>query len=223
MTYQVADILKDVRVALDQDMASAQLLTLADADTLSLDDIIVSKICEGVRQVHMEAPVDMLELGHNIGDGDEGGPAIHWGELQSGWIDLPDDFMRLMVFEMSDWERPVYNAIVATDPAYGRLRSRIKALRGTPQKPVCAIGIRPAGRVLEFYSCKNTDATVVRAVYMPEPEIKDDGICISRRCYRSAINNIAGLVLVTLGDREKAESFFQQSIKSHNHEQYRFT
>ena len=201
--------MRDVRICLDQNMTSEQLLQDDDVDTLALDDIVRSKILEAVVRVHTNAPTYLLEQGHNFGD------AVYWGDLESGWVLLPQDFMRLIVFEMSDWEAAVYTAISTTDPEYELQRQRIKALRGTAQKPACAIATRPEGRVLEFYSCKSEDAYVRRAQYLPYPKIdKDEGIDICERCYTGVIYAAASLVLLTLGEAEKSSALSEISQTS---------
>ena len=203
MVVQLDRLMRDVRVALDHNMNSTPLADLGDVDTLSLDDIIRSKVLEGVEQVHKAAPYHLLETGHNFGD------AVYWGELESGWVLLPSDFMRLVVFEMDDWERAVYSAISVDDQEYEQQRSRYKGIRGTSQKPICAIATRPEGRVLEFYSCKSTDAQVSRAVYIPYPKIVDDSVDVSERCYQAVVYTVAGLTLVALGEVEQSKSLFE--------------
>lgn len=206
MVYNIHDVMRDVRICLDQNMTSEQLLQDDDVDTLALDEIVRSKISEAVVRVHSIAPRYLLEEGHNFGD------AVFWGDLESGWVLLPQDFMRLIVFEMSDWERAVYAAISPTDPKYALQRQRIKALRGTAQKPVCAIAMRPEGRVLEFYSCKSKEAYVRRAQYLPYPKIdRNDGIDISERCYTAVKYAAASLILLTLGESDKASAFAELS------------
>lgn len=206
MIYQVDKILKDVRICIDENTTSESLLSIGDADTLALDEIIRSKILESVRYVHNIAPNYLLENGHNFGD------AVYWGDLESGWCLLPLDFQRLVVFEMDDWERAVYTAISTEDPEYEKQRSRIKAIRGTAQRPVCAIALHPEGRVLEFYSCKSTDATVKRAIYIPYPYIdEDDGVDISERCYLSVVYKIAAMTLLTFGESERSAALSEKS------------
>ena len=201
MIFQIDKIMQDVRICLDQNMASDALIESGDIDTLALDEIIKSKILEAIQRVHRDAPNYLLEGGHNFGD------AVYWRELESGWVLLPKDFLRLVVFEMDDWEQAVYQAISTDDPEYEKQHSRFKGIRGTAQRPVCAIGIRPEGRVLEFYSCKSTDAKVSRAIYMPYPQIDEDGgVDISERCYNAVIYTAAGLTLLTCGEAEKGNS-----------------
>lgn len=193
--------MQDVRICIDQNMTSDALIESADIDTLSLNEIVRSKILEAVRRVHLEAPNYLLEGGHNFGD------AVYWRELESGWVLLPQDFLRLVVFEMDDWEQAVYQAISTDAPEYKKQRSRFKGVRGTPQKPVCAIAIRPEGLILEFYSCKSTDAHVSRAMYIPHPKIDEDGgVDISERCYNAVVYTAAGLTLVTCGEMDKGNA-----------------
>lgn len=206
MVYKVDDIMRDVRVCLDQNMTSDQLLQTDDMDTLSLDDIVRSKILEAVVRVHTVAPTHLLEAGHNFGD------SIFWGDLESGWVLLPHDFLRLIVFEMSDWERAVFNAITPEAPEYALQRQRVKALRGTAQRPVCALTTRPEGRALEFYSCKSEDAYVRRGQYLPYPVIDEEGgIDISERCYTAVVYAAASLVSLTLGEADKASALSELS------------
>lgn len=201
MIYQIDKIMQDVRICIDQNMTSDALVESGDIDTLSLDEIIKSKILEAILRVHRDAPNYLLEGGHNFGD------AVYWRELESGWVILPQDFLRLVVFEMDDWEQAVYQAISTDDPEYEKQRSRFKGIRGTAQRPVCAIAIRPEGRVLEFYSCKSNNAQVSRAVYLPYPVIDEDGgVDVCERCYNAVVYTAAGLTLMTCGEVEKGNT-----------------
>ncbi len=200
MVYQLERIVRDVRVAMDQNAGDVQLIAGEDEDTLSLDEIIRSKAVEAVRRVESSAPMQYLEEGHQFGD------SVSIDADGSGRVLLPDDFMRLVAFRMSDWERTVYGAIAPAHPQYAQQSSRFKGLRGTPQKPVCAIVNRPEGKTLEFYSCDSDEAYVEYATYIPYPAIDDsDGIDISERCYEAVIYTAASLVLTAYGEADKAQ------------------
>lgn len=195
MIYKVVKIARDVRVAIDENKTSEQLIADEDIDTLSLEEIVRSKIVEAVRRVVTEAPTHLLDGGEPFGD------AIFWRSQCSGWTLLPEDFMRLVIFKMSDWERPVYEPITAADPQYQLQFSRYKGLRGNPQKPVVAIVSRAEGRALELFSCKSQNATVEQAVYIPLPKVDcDGGINIPERCYVPVVYETASLVLATIGN-----------------------
>lgn len=199
MVYQIEVVERDVRIAIDENKVSGQFLIDEDIDTLSLNDILRSKIVEAVRRVETVAPVGLLEEGHLFGD------AVYWEGNGSGWVLLPDDFMRLIAFRMSDWERTCHVAIGVEDPLYDLQSSRCKGVRGNVQKPVCAVVNRAEGKALEFYSCDSEEACVTRASYIPYPCIDGDGgVDISERCYTAVVYTVAALVLTAVGASERA-------------------
>lgn len=200
MVYKIETVSQDVRIAIDENKTSEQLLGDEDIDTLSLNEIVRSKIEEAVRRVETTAPTFLLEEGHTFGD------SVFWEDNNSGWTLLPDDFMRLIAFRMSDWERTCHNAISVDDPLYDLQSSRFKGVRGNVQKPVCAVVNRAEGKALEFYSCKSEEAYVKRATYLPYPKIGDEeGIDISERCYTAVVYTTAALVLTAYGANDRAE------------------
>lgn len=223
MIYTIDRITEDVRVCMDQDRTSDALFADGDEETLNLDAVIKSKILESVRRVHLAAPYHKLDEGHNFGDDEtDGAIAISWGSgdfQYTGWVKVPDDFLRLVVFEMSDWERPVYQLISTSDPVYAKQRSRTAGVRGTAQRPVCAIGMRTTGRVLEFYTCKSSNATVTKAVYIPQPEIdSNNGVEISEQCYEAVVYMVAGMTLFSCGESELSKQYLETAKTLLNNE-----
>nr|DAK08420.1 MAG TPA: hypothetical protein [Caudoviricetes sp.] len=197
MIVQAEDMAKAVRVAVDMNHSSTPLLVDDDIDTESFDEIIYAKLVDAVRVVEQEAPLHLLEQGHQFG-----GDNVNWTENGKGWIILPDDFMRLVVFKMSDWKLSVSDAISQDDPLYLRQFSRWKGISGNPEKPVVAIVNRAEGTVLEFFSCNDNTATIEQAVYVPYPKIDiDGGIDVSEKCYRAAIYRAASFALASIGDQ----------------------
>lgn len=207
MVYYLENIKEDVRIVLDENQVSDYMM--GDIDTLSVDEIIRSKVEEAATEVYLAAPVHLFDPGERFAD------TIAWNEkvgVGSGWTQLPNDFLRLISFKMSDWERPVYSAILPDDPQYLLQSSRFAGIRGNSQRPVCAIVMRPTGRVLEFYSCSaGEDVSVEMARYAPKPTIVDESIDIYERCYRSVVYKVAGLAAVSMGAMEKAKTLFEIS------------
>lgn len=201
MVYGIGEIVRDVRVVIDENRTDMALIAEGDLETLELDDVIRSKVEDGAKMILQNAPLELLETGHQIPDD------ILWKKNYSGEILLPDDFLRLIVFRMSDWERPVYRVITPEDGEYAKQHSRLAGIRGNVQKPVVAIVNRPEGRVLEFYSCKSDDAFVESGMYLPYPKVEKCGIDLPERCYRPVLYTIAGLVMLTYGEGEKAKAF----------------
>lgn len=196
MIVQAEKMAKDVRIAVDMNHDSTPLLVEDDIETVSFNDIIYAKLTDAVRMVEMEAPLHLLEQGHQFGEN------IVWGDEGKGWLILPDDFMRLVVFKMSDWHHSVSEAITQDDPKYSRQWSKWKGICGNPEKPVVAIVNRAEGNVLEFFSCNDDTATVEQAVYIPLPRIDlDGGIDVSEKCYKAAVYRAGALALSSIGDQ----------------------
>lgn len=204
MLYAVDDIQKEVRQALDLDTRSGQLIDAGDIDTLSVNELVTGKIEDAARAVETSAPVQLLHSGHTFGD-----TVFREGD-GSGYLPLPDDFMRLRAFRMGDWERTVHTAIAESDPIYRLQSSRWAGLRGTPARPVCALVPRAEGLSLEFYSCRHDTVPVELALYLPYPRIEGGLIDLSPRCFRAVVYHTAGLVGHALG-MERANDYFDIS------------
>lgn len=202
MKYKVNDLVRDIRIAIDQNMTSTQLAGLGDIDTLSLEDIIGSKIADAARIVEQNAPSYLLDSGQAFAD------SIGWYGavgIGSGYIHLPDDFMRLVCFQMSDWSRAVITAISEDDPQYEMQSSRFPGIRGCPQKPVVAITQQPVGLVLEFYSCTAGEHVYVKkARYIPIPKVTDGEIELCERLKPSIVYYAAYLTALSVGNGDLA-------------------
>jgi len=70
----------------------------------------------------------------------------------SGYVALPDDFLRLSYFKMEEWVRPVFNAISEEHPKY--VNQHNPYTRGKPAKPMCVIRYdADLGKmILEYFS-----------------------------------------------------------------------
>lgn len=207
MEYQVSDIIRDVRVVIDQNTSSAALEALNDVDTLTLEEIIHSKIADAARLVIMAAPTELLDGGKVFGG------TVGWDMRKgygSGHILLPDDFLRLLVFQMSDWSMAVTQAITDTDPRYAMQKSRYAGIRGCPEKPVVAIVKQPVGNVLEFYSCtQGEDVYIKMSRYVPVPRIQTidnvEVIEFPPMLKRAIVYEAGRLVALSTGDIEQAK------------------
>lgn len=205
MVFTVENLKRDIRIALDQNMTSEQLIETDDIDTLSLEDIIESKIADAARIVETAAPAYLLDGGKAFASETvswESG-AVGYG---SGVIQLPDDFMRLLCFSMSDWSRVVTVPIYETDPLYPQQRSRFPGIRGCPEKPVVAIVNRPAGLYLEFYSCTSGEGVKVsNARYIPVPTVRSGEIEICEKLKSAVVYHAAYMVALSTNNDSLAE------------------
>lgn len=206
MIYKVADLVREVRIAIDKNNSSAPLAALIDdVDTLSIDALIESKIEDAARAVTVNAPRHLLDSGKGFST------AVAWSSSKTkhwGFTQLPEDFLRLVTFQMSDWSYPVVEAITETDPIYKQQNSRFAGIGGNPQRPVVAIVQHPIGLILEFYSCTSNDVAVKIARYIPIPRIENERIGISEKLVDAVVYYCAYLVLTSLSEVEQAKVMF---------------
>lgn len=209
MIYKVADLKREIRIALDQNMVSDQLLATDDIDTLSMEDIIESKIVDAARIVESSSPSYLLDSGRTFAT------SIGWDSqagIGSGRILLPDDFMRLISFQMSDWSMAVTTAISEDDPIYNQQKSRYPGIRGCPQRPVVAITTQPIGLVLEFFSCTGGSKVFVkRARYIPVPKIEDGKIELCDKLKPAIVYYAAYLTATSTGQVDMAANLLNVS------------
>lgn len=196
MTYSCETLTRAVRVLMDEDPTTSSLMREGDADTLQLDAIIREQIPRAAAEVMMAAPVHLLEGGHSFGS------TLFFTSDRCGYTLLPADFLRLVVFEMSDWERPVFSAVSSDSAEYAQLRSRFPGISGNPERPACALAPSPQGLRLEFYGTLSRTATATQALYAPWPRWDADScIDLPEKLYSDITERAAGRVLDTLGMR----------------------
>ena len=209
MLYAVTALMEEIRVILDQNKVSTQLLDTGDIDTLTLDEIIRSKIVDATRVVVLNAPNHLLDGG--VDGGPNFGESISWDSGQAGYgigsIDLPRDFLRLICFQMSDWSRAVTEAINENHPKYAMQASRYSGIRGCPEKPVVAIVHTAVGLTLEFFSCIDGEGVKIKkARYIAMPKIDtNDEIDICEKLKAATVYHAASLVATTLKDSQQAQ------------------
>jgi len=203
MDYPVAQLVKEAKVVLDENVSSEALAALGDVDTLTLDEIIRSKVEDAARLVTEQAPSWLVDNGKLLRG------SVIWSSQPgygSGHILLPADFLRLLSFRMSDWSRPVSDAISEDDPRYAMQSSRYGGIRGNAQKPVVAIVHGGSGQVLEFYSCEGGgDVYVKTARYASIPTVDTTGkINLSSKLERAIVYRMASLAATALGSHDLA-------------------
>lgn len=213
MLYSIDVIRAMVRKSLDENEVSTALIEQnADTDTLSLNAIIEQKIEQAARLVQEMAPRKLLDEGVDFPDA-----TVRWDSEPghgSGYVPLPDDYQRLCAFRMSDWHRPVNDAIAEGDAAYAIQSSRYKGVRGGPWKPVCAVATRSRGRVLEFYSCDGGNSVSVSiARYYPYPSIVGGNIRICKDLVQPTVEYAAGLASIAIGEETHGTALISNAAK----------
>ncbi len=215
VSASVATIITDVKRSIDENESASSILS-GDIDQLQMDALIRSKIVDAVRYIHQTAPSSMLE-GISPNPLPSPGPVpepipghVHTAQDGACTVALPADFMRLVIFQMSDWKRPVITPISDTDPLYAMQGSDYVGIRGGVKKPVAVLTTNIAGKkILEAYS---SEGSVAKLVYLPIPVISgvapNETIAICTQLYQPVIYHCAGLVAMTYKD-ELAKDLFE--------------
>jgi len=122
-------------------------------DSKPIDVIIESLLDESAKEVLLKAPIHRLNVSSHSAVA-----SIDPARSYTGYITLPDDYVRLVEFKMEEWERPVVefhanNSLVAQ-------RQHNKWLRVKTSKPVAVLSSRVSGGsvipVVEYYSVRQS-------------------------------------------------------------------
>ena len=202
---KISDIIKSVKIAIDEnDSAGINSILVADPDQLQLDELIRSKIVDAVRYIHQVAP------SHRI-DGVTASATATISQSGKVTIPLPADFMRIVIFKMTGWTRPITDPISDTSPLYAMQHSKYTGIKGGSEKPVAAITSVAGQKVLEGFSSPTGDS-IEKLVYLPVPKIEgtspNETISICNQLLTPVIYQCAGLVAMTYKD-ELAKSLFE--------------
>ncbi|MGN0875338.1 MAG: hypothetical protein ACI4OZ_09150 [Akkermansia sp.] len=209
MRYDVGGLVRDVRTAMDFDGCGEKLAEIEASGSLMLDGLVESKLADAARAVERSAPVDLLDSGRAFGETVGWESRVGYG---CGWVQLPDDFLRLVCFRMSDWSRSVTEAVSEDDAVYQMQRSRYAGIRGNPQRPVVAITRQPIGLVLEFYSCTGGEGVYIRrARYIPIPRVVGGKIELCEKLRPAIVYYAAYMTALSLNEREVAENMLNLS------------
>lgn len=88
----------------------------------------------------------------------------------SGYIVLPDDYIRLQSFKMASWQIDVIEPIIPANPLYRHQKN--KHARGGAVKPICVVNRKVVSgvvkKILEYYSVTPEAHTLDQFVYIPE-------------------------------------------------------
>ena len=184
MKIRVKEIEKRVIALLDENEAILdERVTYGDPET-ELRTLIEMLLPDAARMVLAGLPASRLSECSRL-------PVAGLRHLSGSMalLPLPDDFLRLLYFRMSDWDRRVSEALVAGGEAYQlRFREGGRRRRG-------AVAVTGAGeeKMLEIFGT-GSDSTVVSACYLGAPEIVDGMIDIPASALYDIASKIASMV-----------------------------
>lgn len=134
----------------------AELEFISEEGNKPIDSFAENLLDECAKEVLLKAPAWRL-------NGMSGGIDVFANKDGSGYIVLPERFLRLLEFKMTEWKRAVVN--VAEPGSDIALKQSNRFLRGGINKPICVFAHRPEGRVIEYYSVQRKHE-VERFIYV---------------------------------------------------------
>lgn len=200
MRVSVSDFVRDVRIAMDRNAQSARLEGLGDDDTLRLDELIKNKIGDAVRDVYLRAPVSTFATPYSFAEGQ-----MKINADFSGYIKLPENFLRFVSFQLQSWPLPVYELTPLGSKLLSVQGNQWAGLRGTPEHPIVAVTPSNGGRVLRFWSAGNNGEGAIEALYMPSP-VTGEYVEVDVGCYRAAVYMAGALTASALGQTAQANA-----------------
>ena len=171
--------------------------------------LINSILDEAAKRTLMSAPIHVIEptdASSQTVTADAGGDKI-------GYIELPDNFLRLISLKMTDWEREVNEAITTYHPGYKMQRN--KYVRGGVSKPVAVYAWRKIGavqkRVIEYYSV-DTNHTIESFFYVPETVAEE----VQSNLLDALTWFCASMILNIVGMENAAKIAEEQAVLTYN-------
>ena len=123
--------------------------------TATIDDIL-DETCNEVLQ---QLPLYVID------SADFSNEPVTMTSERTGFVDLPNDFLRLHAFKMASWKREVSVPITKQNPLYA-LQHNPYTMGGVIN-PVCVLNTYGGKKVLEYYSVpKHIEHEVVKAEYI---------------------------------------------------------
>lgn len=102
MRYSIDELLRDVRIILNNNSDDESLLEVGDEGSIEINELIKSKIVDSARDVFATASLLLMDGGYPMreAEGNNGCLSVKWfGEKgkSGGYVILPSDFMRLEI------------------------------------------------------------------------------------------------------------------------------
>lgn len=144
-------------------------------------------------------------------------PVVFEQSLFKYYIVLPDDFLRLVTLQLSDWKRPIETLCTEDSAEYRKQMN--KYLRGTPNKPFGALTHKQGfPNIAELFSSYTNQSELLFGLYVPIPNIKTDVysrdyIEICEPLEYPCLNKITADVLRSIGEVQKAAIYDQLAVE----------
>lgn len=194
-------LINKVKTILDE--ISSEAMPIVDVgveDNNPLDQMIESLLDESAVEVLMKAPFYRLDI--TTWDAE---PVAYEKDPTTGYILLPEDFLRLVYFRMDDWLRPVTELATKGDPV--SLRQYNKHIRGGVARPIGVLSKTADGMIIEYYSTFTKDHHVEDFQYIRKAAAEE----ISDQMVDALCWICAGKVLIVIGRADQAKNAYDNA------------
>lgn len=215
--YLVSDIVRDVRIAIDQNQDAKSMENFGDVDTLDLSNLIKDKIVDAAKLIMKVAPLHMIGKGVKPNVLKIRYKKVYEGDSQCyAVVKLPANYMRCVTFRMEDWLLPITGSDIITpeSPEYALQRSRVVGVRGNKERPVLALVPYVADATKKeteedkteycYEAYSTDDGKQCYFTYLPIPTISAEKISLPSRLYRAVVYAIAYLTALALNAQAQA-------------------
>lgn len=180
-SYNVSELVRDVKVLLDRNRTNTALISDADVETLQQDELIEPRIQEAVRLIELHAPISLLA------------DAAVLSTANAATYTFTEPILRLLGVRGSGWKRTA-KLITPDDEEYSYQHSAY-GVKGNNERPFCAVVEDGGYLMLEFIP--STTATIT---YLPIPSVSGGTIQICKACKDAVVYAAASLVSSAMGD-----------------------
>ena len=194
-------LVNKVKTKIDEISSDSTLLVdVGMSDENPVDQIIESLLDESAIEVLYKAPFYRL----NISSADVD-PEVDIADATIGAFVLPKDFLRLVYFRMSDWQRPVTELAMKGDQISTRQYN--KHIRGGVARPVGVLSKDERGLIIEYYSTKESAHSVTEFKYIK----RDVAENLPDQIIDALVWVCAGKVMTVFGNEAAAKNAYDNA------------
>lgn len=203
-----AELIDRVRILIDEiSSGTLPIVSVGVEENNPTDTMIDGVLDESTLEVLLNAPLIRL----HPTDGSSSTITPNSTDVKVGVIQLPNDFVRMVCLQMSDWAEPLYDIAIAGTPVANRQKNPY--LRGGVAKPVAVLSHHSNGYSLSYYSTKSSTHSIKRLDYIAEcsAEELEGSMNIDAMCWIAAskVLSIAQDMNAATAAMERAKGFLR--------------
>lgn len=203
----VMNMIKDVRVILEETVNAASLEGVTDVGSISINEVIKGVLTKAVTSVANIAPMELfMQPSHVTYTGNDTTTGIfNFTDYQGCYVKKPTDYLRTLYVQGNTWQRPVTVLTPLSSPFVSIARSTINLSVGNVEKPLAVDSFVGGNGVIELYPA----STSFEFVYVERPVITTESAVEKINCddgiYHASTFYAAYLVAMIKGYQNAGE------------------